>query len=135
RRTDTDDLLRMQQLFEVELKTHTEHQKDDAELGELACDFGASDEARREGSDDDSCDQVTDDRRQAKLLREDAKDERGSQRFGNGDDELDIVHVTSVVTRRCFLRQRRRDDNFGTRTLSCRAPEPELLRRTDIARR
>ena len=54
----------------MELQADAEHQQDDADFGELLGEMDIGCVARRVGADHDAGDEVADDRRKAKPLRE-----------------------------------------------------------------
>ena len=81
-----------QQLVHVKLQAHTEHQQDDADLGQLFGYRRIGDEARRVGADHQPCYQVPDDRRQADATREVSRHQRGGEAAGEREDQAVAGH-------------------------------------------
>jgi hypothetical protein len=81
----------------VKVQPHAEHQENDADLGELLCEVGVGDEARRERADDDPRQQVAHDGREAELLREQAEHECTGQASGEGQDQAQVVRHPELV--------------------------------------
>ena len=89
-----------QQFVEMELQAHTEHQQDDADFCELLRKMHVRGVSRRVGTHDDAREQVADDRRQAKPLRDVATDESGAQPGRKRENEPGFRHVIAMVVRR-----------------------------------
>jgi hypothetical protein len=67
-------------------------------VGQLRRGACVRDDARRERSDHDTCQQVADDRRQAQAVRDDAADEPGPEADGDGlDQRRRVIHPRIVV--------------------------------------
>ena len=88
-----------EQFLDVKLQADAEHQQDDADLGELLGDLRVGDESRRVRTDQRAREQIADDRRQARALREVAENQRGREAAGERQDQIEVVH------RRIVLRQ------------------------------
>jgi hypothetical protein len=76
-----------------EVETDTEHQQDDANLGELRREFLIRHIARREGADEYAGQQIAHERREPQPLRQGTKHERQSKTGHDGCDQ------------RCVMRQ------------------------------
>ena len=57
-----------EQVFQMEVQTHSKHQKNDADLCELRGDFVVGDVTGRKRADENARQQITDDRRQSELV-------------------------------------------------------------------
>ena len=89
-----------EQFLDVELQADAEHQQDDADLGQLLGEMLVGHEPWRVRTDQDSREQIPDDRRQAESLRSVASHERGSEAAGQRADEIDGVHVLMIASPR-----------------------------------
>ena len=76
-----------EQLLEREMQADAEHQQDDADLGELACERLVGDEARRRRADQHAGDEIADERRQTQPMGERAEHPGESQRDDDGGDQ------------------------------------------------
>ena len=77
----------------MELQADAKHEEDDADLGELLGHRAVSGEPGRVRSDDHAREQISDDRRQTKPLRDVTEDESRGETAGGGQDEVSAVHV------------------------------------------
>jgi hypothetical protein len=64
------------QVSRREMQADAEHEKDDADLGKLLGQYGIGDETRRMRPDGDASEQITDQRREPKFLRNHAEGKR-----------------------------------------------------------
>ena len=69
------------------MQADAKHEKDDAQLGQLADGVRVADETRGERTDDDAGQQVADDRGQAETAHEHPTDERYHQCGGDIDQQ------------------------------------------------
>ena len=80
-----------QQVLEVKVQAHAEHEQDDADLGQLRGQPRIGHEARRMRPHQDARQQIAYQRRQTELLGHEAQDEGGAQASGEGQDQGNIV--------------------------------------------
>lgn len=80
-----------EEVAEVEMEAHAEHEQDDPDLGEVVRHLDVGDEARRVGAEGDPRDQVPDDRRKAEPLGRDAEHEREAQADGQVEEKNGCV--------------------------------------------
>ena len=73
------------------MQPNSEHQQHDADFRELAGDFDIGDVSGRKRPDQDTGQQVADKRWHTKPHRDEAHDERKTQRGGEGSDEWKLV--------------------------------------------
>jgi hypothetical protein len=83
----------------VELQADAEHQQDDADLRELLCEVDVSGVARSVRADNDTGDEVANDRRKAKPLREIAANEGGAKPSGERENEPGFRHAIAMLVR------------------------------------
>jgi hypothetical protein len=76
----------------VEVQPDAEHQQDDADLRELRGEGGVAHVPGRVGADDNTRQQVPDDRRELEPLRDEPEDPGGGERSRYGGDEGEVVH-------------------------------------------
>ncbi len=74
-----------------EMQADAEHQKNDADLGELPCHCGIRHETRRERADEDARDDEPDQRRQAQAICQIAEDRRQHETDGYRRDNVHIM--------------------------------------------
>jgi hypothetical protein len=79
------------------VEPHPEHQQGDTDLSQLECRSRVGDETRRERTDGDPSQQVTDDRRDADESREVAGNERRAERDRDGGDEVGAVRLDGAM--------------------------------------
>ena len=80
------------QLFDVELHADAEHQQDDADLGQLLRHVAVGHEAWRVRSDEESGDEIPDDRGEADAMGGEAEDQRRAEAAGERQDQIERVH-------------------------------------------
>ena len=79
------------QVGDGEVQADAEHQQDDADFGQLACECGVTDEPGRERTDRNAGKQVADQGRQSQLVGDHAADKGEDQTHRNGGDQRDVV--------------------------------------------
>ena len=84
------------QVLDVEMQPHAEHQQDDADLGELAGELGIGDEAGRVRADQDPCQQIPHDGGPAEPVREVSEGECADQAAARVRSRSRLCIVRSV---------------------------------------
>jgi hypothetical protein len=79
------------QVLDREMQPDPEHQQDHADFGELGREARVGDEARREGTDRDARDQVSDDRRYLEQVSPQAEQQCKHEADGEEGDERSFV--------------------------------------------
>ncbi|KAF5033377.1 hypothetical protein DSECCO2_607360 [anaerobic digester metagenome] len=82
-----------QELFEMGLQPDTEHQQDHPDLGELFRQLQVGHYPGRMGADHDSCEEIAHDGGETDPVREVPEDQGSRETAGQGEDQVDIVHV------------------------------------------
>jgi hypothetical protein len=77
------------------VQTNTEHEEDHPQFRQLGDRFRIPDEARREWTDNDACQQVPDDRGQADAAGDDPADECHHQCHDDINEQCYFVHSSS----------------------------------------
>jgi hypothetical protein len=77
----------------MKLQADAEHEEDDADLGQLLGDVGVGHEAGRVRTDERARQQVPNDRREARTLREIPEEEGRGEVAGQRQDEIKVMHV------------------------------------------
>ena len=85
--------LHREQLLQVELQAHAEHQQDDAHLRQLFGQVPIRFPARRVRADDDAREQVANDRGQPETLGDVAENQRGREAERQRQDQVQVVHA------------------------------------------
>ena len=93
RKRDTAD---GEQFFDVKLESDAEHEKDDANLGELLRHRSIGDESGCMRSDECPGEKVADDRRQAEALRDIPENQGRGEPAGQRVDQIEVVHWEMV---------------------------------------
>ena len=110
------DILHREQILQMKVQPHAEHQQDHAHFRELRREVLIALEPRRMRPDRDPADEIADDRREPDLVRDDPADPRRRERRGDGRDQRQVVPAgppggEDVRKRRHMFRSSR-----GTRT-------------------
>ena len=106
-----------QQVLEMEMQAHAEHEQDDADLGQLRGQPRIGHEARRMRPHQDARQQVTYQRRQTKLLGHEAEDEGCTKTAGKGQDQGNVVWHT-------HRRASSAPGSHRAQSVRCRGPSP-----------
>jgi hypothetical protein len=81
------------------LETDAEHQQDDADFRKLFGERRIGNEPRGMGSDERTCQQVTDNRGQADALGDVAQKQRSRESAGEREDQVVVVQGVSIRRR------------------------------------
>ncbi len=85
-----------QQVLQREMQAHAEHQKDDAEFGELGRQRLVGDVTRREGADRDAGEQISDQRRHLQALGDGAENKSEPEARNDGCDQRCIMRHSKL---------------------------------------
>jgi hypothetical protein len=85
------------------MQTYSEHQQDDAKFGALCGNLVIRDEAGRVRADDNSREEIADNRRQLQFLGKQAEQQGGGQASGQRQNQLDVVRHERRVSIWQFL--------------------------------
>ena len=83
-----------QEIFQMEVQAHAEHEQDHADFGALGSDILIGDKAGRERTHENASQQVADDGREPEFLGDESQHQRGGQASRERQNQIQLVwHV------------------------------------------